>query len=87
LSDEEAQQIAAFITSKPRPAYPFKRDDYVTSGPPPDAVYYRRAENPYSVCSQSRSSIGSRWAPWAPIRSPFALMMSPIGVSPDEFSR
>ena len=45
LSDEEAQQIAAFITSKPRPAYPFKRDDYVTSGPPPDAVYYRRAEN------------------------------------------
>ena len=45
LSDVEAQQIAAFITSKPRPAYPFKRDDYVTSGPPPDAVYYRRAEN------------------------------------------
>ena len=45
LSDEEAQQIAAFITSKPRPAYPFKRDDYLTSGPPVDAVYYRRAGN------------------------------------------
>ena len=35
LSDEEAQQIAAFITSKPRPAYPFKQDDYITTGPPP----------------------------------------------------
>ncbi len=45
LSDEEAQQIAAFITSKPRPAYPFKQDDYVTSGPPLDAVYYRRTGN------------------------------------------
>lgn len=45
LSDEEAQQIAAFITSKPRPAYPFKQDDYVTSGPPVDAVYYRRTGN------------------------------------------
>jgi thiosulfate dehydrogenase len=27
LSDEEAQQIAAFITSKRRPEYPFKRED------------------------------------------------------------
>jgi thiosulfate dehydrogenase len=43
LTDEEAQQIAAFITSKPRPSYPFKRDDYLTSPLPPDAVYYRRA--------------------------------------------
>ena len=41
LTDEEAQQIAAFITSKSRPAYPFKDKDYVKGGPPPDAVYYR----------------------------------------------
>jgi thiosulfate dehydrogenase len=41
LSDEEAQLLAAFITSKSRPAYPFKDKDYVQGGPPPDAVYYR----------------------------------------------
>lgn len=40
LTDEEAQQIAAFITSQSRPAYPFKDKDYVKAGPPPDAVYY-----------------------------------------------
>ena len=40
LSDEEAQQIAAFITAQPRPAYPFKSADYEKAGPPPDAVYY-----------------------------------------------
>jgi thiosulfate dehydrogenase len=40
LNDEEAQHIAAFITSKPRPSYPFKDRDYVTPGPPADAVYY-----------------------------------------------
>jgi cytochrome c len=39
LTDEEAQHIAAFITSKERPVYPFKEKDYV-KGPPPDAVYY-----------------------------------------------
>ena len=42
LTDDEAQQIAAFITSKPRPAYPFKSRDYAGSKVPPDAVYYRR---------------------------------------------
>ena len=42
LTDEEAQQIAAFITSKPRPAYPYKDQDYLTEPPPVDAVYYRR---------------------------------------------
>jgi thiosulfate dehydrogenase len=40
LTDEEAQQIAAFITSKPRPAYPFKDQDYLTEKLPVDAVYY-----------------------------------------------
>ncbi|HEX3702085.1 MAG TPA: c-type cytochrome [Vicinamibacterales bacterium] len=42
LTDEEAQQLAAFITSKPRPVYPFKAKDYQSSPMPPDAVYYRR---------------------------------------------
>ena len=42
LSDEEAQQIAAFITSKPRPEYPYKDQDYLTEPRPIDAVYYNR---------------------------------------------
>jgi thiosulfate dehydrogenase len=44
LTDEEAQQVAAFITSKPRPAYPFKDRDYSGSKIPPDAVYYHAAD-------------------------------------------
>ncbi len=42
LTDEEAQHIAAFITSKPRPKYPFKASDYRTEPLPVDAVYYKR---------------------------------------------
>jgi thiosulfate dehydrogenase len=42
LTDEEAQHIAAFINSKPRPEFPFKNDDYRTGKLPPDAVYYKR---------------------------------------------
>lgn len=42
LTDEEAQQVAAFITSKPRPTYPFKSEDYRTEPLPADAVYYER---------------------------------------------
>lgn len=42
LTDEEAQQIAAFITSKPRPEYPYKAEDYQTEPRPIDAVYYKR---------------------------------------------
>jgi len=42
LTDEEAQQIAAFITSQPRPAYPHKDEDYLTEPRPIDAVYYDR---------------------------------------------
>ena len=41
LTDEEAQEVAAFINSKPRPKYPFKERDYVGSKIPVDAVYYR----------------------------------------------
>ena len=36
-----AQQVAAFITSKPRPVYPHKDRDYVGGKIPADAVYYR----------------------------------------------
>jgi len=41
LTDEEAQHVAAFITSKPRPVFPFKDHDYEGSKVPADAVYYR----------------------------------------------
>jgi thiosulfate dehydrogenase len=41
LTDQEAQEVAAFVTSKPRPVYPFKDRDYKGSKIPPDAVYYR----------------------------------------------
>ncbi len=41
LTDEEAQQIAAFINSMPRPEFPHKDDDYRTERLPPDAVYYK----------------------------------------------
>jgi thiosulfate dehydrogenase len=42
LGDEDAQHVAAFITSKPRPSYPFKDRDYSGGKIPVDAVYYRR---------------------------------------------
>jgi len=42
LSDEEAQLLARFITSKPRPAFPFKDEDYRSEPLPPDAVYYEK---------------------------------------------
>jgi len=42
LTDEEAQHVAAFITSKPRPAFPYKQTDYLTEKLPGDAVYYAK---------------------------------------------
>jgi thiosulfate dehydrogenase len=42
LTDEEAQQLSAFINSKPRPAYPFKSQDYRTEKLPVDSVYYAK---------------------------------------------
>ena len=42
LTDEEAQQVAAFITAKPRPAFPYKDTDYATEKLPGDAVYYAK---------------------------------------------
>ena len=41
LTDEDAQHVAAFINSKPRPPYPFKSRDYPGGKIPVDAVYYR----------------------------------------------
>lgn len=43
LSDEEAQHVARFITSQPRPPYPFKHHDYAGGKVPVDAVYYHQA--------------------------------------------
>jgi cytochrome c len=40
LTDDEAQHLAAFITSKPRPSYPYKAQDYRTEKLPVDSVYY-----------------------------------------------
>jgi thiosulfate dehydrogenase len=45
LTDEEAQQLAAFINSKPRPVYPFKDQDYRTEKLPVDSVYYSQKTN------------------------------------------
>lgn len=42
LTDAEAQQVAAFINSRPRPVYPFKNRDYLTEPLPPDSVYYAK---------------------------------------------
>jgi len=40
LTDDEAQQLAAFINSKPRPSFPYKDQDYLTEKVPVDSVYY-----------------------------------------------
>jgi len=40
LTDEDAQHVAAFLTSQPRPVYPLKHLDYSASKVPVDAVYY-----------------------------------------------
>lgn len=42
LSDEEAQQIAAYITAMPRPVYGGKKEDYLKEKIPEDAVYYKQ---------------------------------------------
>jgi thiosulfate dehydrogenase len=42
LTDEEAQHVAAFINSQPRPAFPLKDRDYLVDPLPVDAVYYPR---------------------------------------------
>ena len=50
LTDEEALHIAAFITSQPRPSFPYKDNDYLKEKIPTDAVYYKQlyAKNPLS---------------------------------------
>jgi thiosulfate dehydrogenase len=49
ITDEDAQHVAAFIDSKPRPAYPFKDRDYRVEKLPPDAVYYTRLQTKLSA--------------------------------------
>ncbi len=45
LTDEEAQQLATFINSKPRPAFPLKSNDYRGDKIPVDGVYYTDRSN------------------------------------------
>ena len=40
LTDEDAQQLASFINSQPRPGYPYKARDYPDGQVPVDSVYY-----------------------------------------------
>jgi thiosulfate dehydrogenase len=51
LTDEQAQHIAAYITSQPRPSFPYKEKDYLKGKIPPDAVYYKQlySKNPLSA--------------------------------------
>jgi thiosulfate dehydrogenase len=42
MTDEDAQHLAAYIDSKPRPAFPTKDRDYRVEKLPADAVYYGR---------------------------------------------
>jgi len=42
LTDEEAQLIAAYIDSRPRPVFDGKARDFLVEKLPPDAVYYPR---------------------------------------------
>lgn len=48
LTDEEAQHIAAYIVSQPRPGFPYKDKDYLKEKVPTDAVHYKQlyARNP-----------------------------------------
>ena len=42
LTDQEAQQVSAFINSQARPSFPWKNRDYRVEKLPADAVYYGR---------------------------------------------
>ena len=41
LADKEAQEIAMFIDTQERPAYPYKEKDFLKEKLPLDAVYYK----------------------------------------------
>ena len=45
----DAQNVAAYIDSKPRPAFPFKDRDYRVEKLPSDAVYYNRLQTKLSA--------------------------------------
>jgi thiosulfate dehydrogenase len=63
LTDADAQQLAAFIDSKPRPSYPFKERDYLTEPLPPDSVYYARRSAGRVVSATPERTPGSGSAP------------------------
>lgn len=39
LTDQQAYDLAAYVTSQPRPDYPAKIDDWPDGNPPPDVAY------------------------------------------------
>ncbi len=45
LGDADAQHVAAFIISKPRPSYPYKDEDYQVEPLPIDAAFYRLGDD------------------------------------------
>lgn len=46
LTDRQAQEVAAYINTQPRPAFAHKAGDYPSSAVPPDAVYYPKRPAP-----------------------------------------
>jgi cytochrome c len=59
LTDEEAEQVAAFITSQPRPSYPFKETDYLSASIPVDAVHYEREREERTGATANRPLVGT----------------------------
>jgi thiosulfate dehydrogenase len=59
ISDADAQHVAAFIDSKPRPAFPFKDRDYRVEKLPPDAVYYTRPQTKPSATTGRTETVPS----------------------------
>jgi thiosulfate dehydrogenase len=52
LSDADAQHVAAYVNSQPRPEFPFKDRDYIGGKVPVDALYYRSSNSQRSSLSQ-----------------------------------
>lgn len=46
LTDQEAYDLAAYITSRPRPDYPGKELDWPNGDPPPDVAYPVKSRKP-----------------------------------------
>ena len=59
LTDEDAQQLAEFINSKPRPVFPFKDQDYLVRKAPVDSVYYPQRSR-FDTFPDSTTRTGSK---------------------------